>query len=153
MTRLPSRRTILQGGAALGALAVTPGCHRRSDPKHEPGTLRDDLWHLVLLIGPWTAADRAQADAVIPRYLSDERVKRFEPDRASFALLAARFANHAPAAESIDLAELSPAERAALVTLTTDLYGAIPVRCAASGTPEPGQCLADPQWQAQVPPR
>jgi hypothetical protein len=152
VTRLPSRRRILQGGAALGALAAAGGC-RKNPPAERPAReLRQDLERLVRVIGPWAAAAAAEADHVIPRYLSDERVKRFEADRAAYTQLAARFADHGPAAESIDLAVLTPAERTALVALTADLYSVMQVRFAVSGNPVPGQCVADPQWQTQVPP-
>lgn len=151
MTRPPSRRAVLTGAAAVGALAATASC-RRKGAAREPD-LRGDLRHLIAVIGPWTRAEQAQADALIPRYLTDERLRRFEPDRAAFAQLAARFADLPPASDAIDLAALAAPERAALIALTTDLYGVPQVRFAVAGTPEPGQCMADPRWQSQPPPR
>ncbi|HEU4731361.1 MAG TPA: hypothetical protein VFT22_25885 [Kofleriaceae bacterium] len=160
MKRTPTRRTILRG-AALGALAISGACRRSSDDPHAgaktrppapPRTIKDDLRHLVRVIGPWPAAASAQAEAILPRYLSDDRVKRFEPDRAALAQLATRFADHPPAAESIELAGLPAAERAALLALTADLYSVMQVRFAVAGMPEPGECMGDPAWQAWVPP-
>ena len=114
-------------------------------------TLADDLRLLALVIGPWPAAAKDEADVILPRYLTDERVKRFEPDRAAFAGLAVRFADHPPAAESIELAELPKAERSALVALTTDLYSVMQVRFTVAGAPAAGQCMADPLWHTKVP--
>jgi hypothetical protein len=113
--------------------------------------LKDDLRHLILVIGPWSAAAQDQADRIIVRYLTEDRMKRFAGDAAAFAGLATRFADHAPAAESIDLAELPPPERAALVALTSDLYSVPQVRFAVADAPPAGQCMADPLWHTKAP--
>ena len=151
MSRPPSRRAVLKSAAAFGALVVAPGCHRKAPPPRGEHTVADDLGMLARVVGPWPATAGAEADALLPRYLTAERLKRFEPDRAAFAGLAARFADHPPAAESIELAELPEAERAALIALTTDLYGVMQVRFAVAGIPAAGQCQADPLWHTQVP--
>jgi len=151
VTRPPSRRAVVKSAAAFAALVAAPGCRRKAPPPRGEHTLADDLWLLARVVGPWTATAGAEAEALLPRYLTAERTKRFEPDRAAFAGLAARFADHPPAAESIELAELPEAERAALIALTTDLYGVMQVRFAVARTPAAGQCQADPLWHTQVP--
>lgn len=163
--RQPTRRAILQGAAASLAIAAVPACRDRSgEPKGQAGsaartegsaqaprTLEADLRHLLVVVGPWTAGALAQADVLIPRYLNEERLQRFGKDRAVFARLAARLADQGPAAASIDLAGLPADERGALVGLTHDLYAVREVRLAASGTPDLGQCQADPLWHTKPP--
>lgn len=57
---------------------------------------------------------------------------------------------HLPVVHSIELGGVPAAGRAALSALTSDLYPAVQIGCAFAEVPEPGECMRDPQWHAQV---
>ncbi len=114
---------------------------------------RDSLKKLILLLGPWPAADSSAADDFARRFLAAEAVAGPYLTGSGDLLqsLAGRFPDDAMSLGEVDLGSLPPEERDLLISLAKQLYSFVEVRLLLSGDRPYGQCQGDPLRHTRVP--
>lgn len=114
---------------------------------------RDSLKKLILLLGPWSEADRDAGDDFVRRFLAAESLAGPYLTGSAEVLrsLASRFPDETMAVGEVDLASLPPEERDLLVSLAKQLYSFVEIRFLLSGDPPYGQCQGDPLRHTRAP--
>jgi hypothetical protein len=129
-------------------IGYTLGCTGKSGASAQKA-----LGKLVLALGPWSNADREQADEFAARFLAAEQlVGLYLPKwNAAIESLARRFPDGAMSVGEVDLAALSADERVFAVQFVQQLYSLIEVRFEIANEPRWGQCLGERTRYTQDP--
>jgi hypothetical protein len=104
----------------------------------------ESLKKLVMLLGPWSSADRKEAEDFGKRFLKAKHA--IDPYLPGSNGLVQSLANRFPPAmamKAIDLGNLPPDEQKLLLQLVKQLYSLIEVRFFAAHEPPWGECQGD----------
>ncbi|MHC4369455.1 MAG: hypothetical protein ACYSW8_17735 [Planctomycetota bacterium] len=134
----------VSGPVSLPILS-SAGC---DSPKRTPTVLapqlgpKESLKKLILMVGPWPADQREQANDFTRRFLANgHTLAPYLPQSSkSIQSLAGRFPNDMMFAEKIDLARLPTDERRLLTNLTAHLYSFVETRYMLCKQPPQGEC-------------
>jgi len=148
-----NRRQFLNLGSKLLIslpMVYTIGC----DSKHvSPLNPKDSLKKLILILGPWTAAEKQKAYDFVKRFLKAKHA--IEPYLSGSGKLVQRLAYRFPAEtmaiNQINLQNLPIKEKELLVNLTKQLYSYVEVRFDVANEPPWGHCQGDPLWHTKTP--
>ncbi len=104
----------------------------------------ESLKKLVMLLGPWSSADREEAEGFVKRFLKAEHaIHPYLPNAKGLVQsLATRFPA-AMAMKEIPLDTLPPDEQKILLQLVKQLYSFVEVRFFAANEPPWGECQGD----------
>jgi len=102
----------------------------------------------ALLLGPWTAADKEEAEDFASRFLKSKyNVGAYLPQSSKLIQnLASHFPEQTIAAKEIDLRKLPSREKGLLLKLVRQLYSFVEVRFYVSNQSPWGDCLGDGTW-------
>jgi hypothetical protein len=103
---------------------------------------KESLKKLILMVGPWPAEQKEQADDFARRFLAAEHtVSPYLPKSSrSIQSLAGRLPDDVMFAEKIDLSKLPAEERRLLTNLTAHLYSFVEIRYMLCKQPPQGEC-------------
>lgn len=102
----------------------------------------ESLTKLILIVGPWPADQKEEADDFARRFLAAEHtVAPYLPESSRLVQnLARRFPDGIMFAEKIDLRKLPTEERQLLTNLTMHLYSFVEIRYMVCKQPPQGEC-------------
>ncbi len=131
-------------------LVSTIGCGLGKSYSLNP---KDSLKKLILLLGPWSTAEKLKADDFVKRFFKvKHNVEPYIPAASKIIKsLAGRFSSETKAIDKINLKSLPHEEQELLMTLTKQLYSFTEVRFQAANTPPWGHCQGDPMWHTRAP--
>ncbi len=148
-----NRRQFLNVGSKLVLtfpVAYAFGCASEKTLLLNP---EDSLKKLILLLGPWPAAEKQKAEDFARRFLKAKHaVEPYLPGSGtSIQSLARRFPAETMAIREINLGQLPTKERELLVGLTQQLYSFVEVRFDVANEPPWGHCQGDRLWHTRAP--
>ncbi len=148
-----NRRQFLNIGSKLVLslpVAYVIGC---GTDKSSPLNPEDSLKKLILLLGPWPAAEKSKADDFANRFLKAKHaVEPYIPGSGKLVQnLAKRFPAESMAINQINLQNIPAKERELLITLTKQIYSFVEVRFDVANEPPWGHCQGDRLWHTRSP--
>ncbi len=131
-------------------LVSTIGCGFGKSSSLNP---KDSLKKIILLLGPWSTAEKQKADDFAKRFLDVKPyVDMYLPESGKLVQsLANRFTNDTLAINEINLQNLPVEERELLINLTNQLYSLVEVRFDTINEPPWGNCQGNAKWHTRVP--
>lgn len=148
-----NRREFLNVGSKLVLtlpVAYAFGCASEKTLLLNP---EDSLKKLILLLGPWPAAEKSKADDFANRFLKAKPATApYLPESGKLVQnLAKRFPAESMAINQINLQNLPIKEKELLVNLTKQLYSYVEVRFDVANEPPWGHCQGDRLWHTRAP--
>jgi hypothetical protein len=151
----PKRRQILRILLCLPTgFMIGWDSERRTSCAHpRPPTPAESLKRLILLLGPWSSADRKKAEDFAERFLKAKQVARpyLSSSGNGLQTLATRFPSNKMAIQKIDLRNLPPKEQQLLMRLVRQLYSFTEVRFYIRNEPPWGECQDDTTRHTRAP--
>jgi hypothetical protein len=142
---------ILIAAPVAAALDYDLALAQLTESAHSPEA---SLRKLILHLGPWSAADRGEAEDFAERFLAARHaVAPYLPGSSRLVQsLAGRFPSDAVPLSEVKLRALPPEERELLLALAKQLYSFVEVRNVASHEPPIGECqLEGGAWHTRPP--
>ncbi len=149
---LNRRQFINLGSKVVLSLPIvsTIGCGLSKTSSLDP---KDSLKKLILLLGPWSTAEKQKADDFAKRFLDVKPyVDMYLSESGKLVQsLAGRFPDGTMAISEINLQNLPIKENEMLVNLTKQLYSFVEVRFDVAHEPPWGHCQQDRLWHTRPP--
>ena len=151
MNEYDAKRRQLLKFLLLAPLGLSVSCGKGGYEAHALSP-EESLKKLILVLGPWSATERGEAEDFAGRFLASEVASGpYLPDSAELVQsLARRFPDTVSVSE-IKLGKLPPEEREMLLNLAKQIYSLTETRFMMTGQPPVGECQEDATMHTRRP--